>query len=266
MTDHDIHREGLNDALEAIAEQPPSRTLPSVLDTDYFMRHQRRLDFTQPGDWVLDGYDTAAQADVTTTQEGPLDATARRQLAAAYPGVVSWQARPATVDETYTDSRKAACRIQDLIAGDRSLALGRAVLEIAASEEFGFRFEHRWDSPVRGAWGIRVDGDDDEQSFRIRTITDPPGPAFESFDAFAARWLPRSPETVLVPVSREQARRVIPVLRDWANAGDVTVACLGVANAIDQAMTGADQLGGTRAGTQEGFVRDSFARLEDDIS
>jgi hypothetical protein len=138
-------------------------------------------------------------------------------LRAANPGVITWHATPGHVDETYTDTIKAAYRIEQLLGTDRRTTL--AILTIAADGILGFKFTHG---------RIEITGDDDTQSFRIRTIN--PGP-----------------ETVLVPVSREQARLVVPVLRDWANDGDVSVACQGVALAIDEAVTGVNLLGGTRS-------------------
>jgi hypothetical protein len=193
-----------------------------VLDTDYHRDTGQHLDFTRPGAWDLTGR-TAGGREFITSHDGPFSAADMAVLGGAYPEVTEWQARPAAIDETYHDGAAARGRLVQLLGVPEAVA--HAILTIAATDELGWRF----------AYGrFEVTGDDDDQSFRIRTI----GPG---------------PETVLVPVSREQARLVTPVLRDWANAGHTTVACLGVANAIDQAVTGGDPPGWTRA--QEEFVR-----------
>jgi hypothetical protein len=193
-------------------DQIPPRLLLPVISAKSRQAHN----LAGPGPWQLTGRDNRTGHDVTTVHEGPVDQVAVALIHAAYPDVAVWDAAPAAIDETYTDSRKAAYRICQLLGTD--LKTARAIQTIAADDVLGYRFAY-------GKWEIT--GDDDEQSFRIRTIV--PGPG-----------------QVLVPVTREQGRRVVPVLRDWANAGDVTVACLGVADAIDHAMTGTDATGGTR--------------------
>jgi len=189
--------------------------LPRISDIAYRDITGQPLDLAGPGPWQLTGHDHGLGGDVTTVWDGPLSGNGpAAQLAASYPGVKVWRACPARIDETCRDAGQAARRIAGLLGVEMSTA--RAILTIAADDVLGFRFT--W-----GRWEIT--GDD--QTFRIRTVN--PGP-----------------ETVLVPVSREQARLVVPVLRDWANDGEVTVACLGVASAIDQAVTGNDPTGGTR--------------------
>jgi hypothetical protein len=133
---------------------------PAVVDTLHFMDTGQRLDLTQPGPWTLTGFDSSARMrDITTTHEGPIDQAARSLLSAAYPYVSTWNASPARVDETYTDSRKAAYRICQLLGVE--LATARAIQTIAADPVLGFKYTH-------GQW--EVTGDDDDQSFRIRSV------------------------------------------------------------------------------------------------
>ena len=130
--------------------------LPLVVDTLYFMQTGQRLDLTGPGPWELTGF---GDPDITTTHDGPIDYVARQLLASAYPSVITWQARPNRVDETYHDSVKARARVAALLGIPDEVA--HAVLTIAATDELGCKFVH-------GQWEIT--GDDDDQSFRIRSV------------------------------------------------------------------------------------------------
>ena len=144
---------------------PRPQTAPRVSDAAYRDITGQHLDFTQPGPWTLTGWDHDAAMDITTTHEGPLDGSAPAQLAAAYPGVRVWRACPARIDETYRDHGRACGRLMALLGIDMHDA--NAVLAIAASENLGFRF----------AYGrFEVTGDDDEQSWRIRTTEPQPQP------------------------------------------------------------------------------------------
>jgi hypothetical protein len=162
---------------------PPvhSALLPVVADTMYFLATGLRLDLTGHGPWELTGSDPVAGRDMTTTHEGPLDPTARRLLHDAYPNVITWYASPASVDETYPDTIRGAQRICQLLGVEMRTAL--AILAIAADDVLGHKF-------VYGQW--EVTGDDDDQSFRIRSVK--PGGLTraqlpESFEAFAAQFI-----------------------------------------------------------------------------
>jgi len=173
VSDHDINREGLGDALEAINEQ----RLPDVLDTLYFRNTGQRLDITNPGAWDLNGLDRETGQQVITSEDGPIDDTTRRMLARTYPNVRKWQARPAKIDETYREKGNMVRRVCQLLGVTQHQA--DAVLTIAASEEFGFRFAHA---------RFEVTGDDDEQSWRIRTVEPE-----SRFDRLAGLTADRSP-------------------------------------------------------------------------
>jgi hypothetical protein len=172
-----------------------------VLDTVHFMRTGQRLDLAVPGAWELDGYDTERRADVITSHDGPVDTATRHMLAAAYPGVGTWQARPANIDETYSAPSTAVRRLVELFGIEHRAA--RAILTVVSTEELDMRYVHG---------RFEITGNDDDQSFRIR-----------STDADAV---------VMVPVPREHAADVAAVLRDWDNAGVVTEACAAAADAI----------------------------------
>ena len=198
--------------------------LPAIVDTAYFLRTRTRINMTDPGPWLLTGSDTGTGRDITTTHDGPLGAAARRALAAAYPGVQAWDAEPAVIDETYRDMDFATRRLAELLDIDPRTA--RAVLSVAAEERFRFRF-------AAGPW--EVTGDEDDQSWRIRSIP--------------AR------ETVTVTVSSSDAQAAARVLYDWDHDGAVTLACWTLAEALTQAQP-------AETDGQEAVVRASFARLD----
>jgi hypothetical protein len=132
---------------------------PVVVDTAHFMRAGQRLDLDGLGPWTLTGYDTTRGRDITTEHEGPLDQVARSLLTIAYPGVATWNASPQHVDETHRNTEGASRRIRQLLGVSHTVA--RAILTIAADDVLGHKFTH-------GQW--EVTGDDDDQSFRIRSV------------------------------------------------------------------------------------------------
>ena len=133
--------------------------LPSVLDTVHYTRTGQRLNLAEAGAWDLDGYDTERDTDVITSIDGPVDLSAKRMLAKSYPGVAIWQIRPADIDETYRETSRAAYRLCALLHVPERTA--RAILTIAGTEELGMRYAHG---------RLVVTGDDDDQTWRIRTV------------------------------------------------------------------------------------------------
>jgi hypothetical protein len=182
----------------------PSGMPPGGYHT-YLTDESRAYDLAGPGPWTFTsrGQDPA----VVTTHEGPVTDMVIYLIRRTYPDVEQWAVRPQRIDETYRDTGTASRRLSVLLRVEKHTA--RAILTIAADPALDMRYVH-------GPWEIT--GDDDEQTWRIRNINP-------------------DPDTFLVPVTRRQAERVVPVLRDWANAGDITVACLRVADAIDQAVS-----------------------------
>ena len=141
---------------------PPSDwPLPVVLDTQYFRATGIRLNFDQPGAWELVSVGHSHGPEVITSEDGPIDEHVLRGLRRAYPHVSRLQGRPARIDETYGPplrDRNITRRLCQLLGIEERTA--DAILTIAAEPALGWKFTF-------GRWEIT--GDDDDQSFRIRS-------------------------------------------------------------------------------------------------